>query len=228
MASGVATMAAMQKDPSIGALLANPFALTPGFTGAPQPDGDTAYEDTVTGSWVTSFMMAGINTKAVHRTNFLLGHPWGEDFRYDEMLMIPGKPDAASPGSAGFDFGAAARSRRRPVQGRARGGLLRHPLHRRDGRRPHPPRLGEGRHGPGLRLDVEDAGGGRPGPGARCRSHGHAGRMLDAGLRHGRRAAEAPAREGGRSPSRSRTDAPAPLGGRSRQGCSGYSSLLVS
>ena len=105
MASGVATMAAVQKDPSIGALLANPFALTPGFTGPAQPDGATAYEDNVTGSWVTSFMMAAINTKAVHRTNFLLGHPWGEDFQYDEMLMIPGKPDAASPGSAGFDFG---------------------------------------------------------------------------------------------------------------------------
>ena len=50
-------------------LLANPFALTPGFTGPAQPDGDTPYEDKVTGSWVGPFMMAGINTKAVHRTN---------------------------------------------------------------------------------------------------------------------------------------------------------------
>ena len=105
MASGMATMAAVQRDPSIGALLANPFALTPGFVGPAQPDGDTPYDDTVTGSWVASFVMAGINTKAVHRTNFLLGHPWGEDFRYDEMMMVDGPPKAGGP-TVGFGFGA--------------------------------------------------------------------------------------------------------------------------
>jgi short subunit dehydrogenase-like uncharacterized protein len=31
--------------------------------------------------------MAPINTKNVHRTNFLLGHPYGIDFRYDEMMV---------------------------------------------------------------------------------------------------------------------------------------------
>ncbi len=106
LASGTVTMAAMQKNPSIGAVLANPFALTPGFTGPAQPDGDTAYEDKVTGSWVASFMMAGINTKAVHRTNFLLGHPWGKDFKYDEMLMTAGPPAPGAPPEMGFDFGA--------------------------------------------------------------------------------------------------------------------------
>lgn len=119
MASGVATMAAAQKDPSILALLANPFALTPGFVGAAQPDGDTPYEDTVAGSWVATFMMAGINTKAVHRTNFLLGHPWGEDFRYDEMMMVSGPPKsgrgAASFGSSA-DFGAALKPGEGPTE----------------------------------------------------------------------------------------------------------------
>jgi short subunit dehydrogenase-like uncharacterized protein len=104
MASGMATMAAVQRDPAIGALLANPFALTPGFSGVAQPAGDKPYEDTVTGAWVGPFMMAGINTKAVHRTNFLLGQPWGENFQYDEMLMLPGPPQ---PGAStmGFDMG---------------------------------------------------------------------------------------------------------------------------
>jgi short subunit dehydrogenase-like uncharacterized protein len=106
-ASGMATMAAAQRDPGVGKLLADPFALTPGFKGPAQPDGDTAYEDTVTGSWVASFMMAGINTKAVHRTNFLLGHPWGSAFEYDEMLMIDGPPKAgAAP--TGFNLGGGA------------------------------------------------------------------------------------------------------------------------
>ena len=106
-ASGMATMMAAQNNPSVGALLANPFALTPGFTGPAQPDGNTAYEDTVAGSWVGAFMMAAINTKAVHRTNFLLGHPWGQDFQYDEMLMLPGPPKSGSGGGGGFNLGGA-------------------------------------------------------------------------------------------------------------------------
>ena len=105
LASGMATMAAAQKDPGLGAVLANPFALTPGFVGAEQPDGETAYEDKVTGSWVAPFMMAAINTKAVHRSNLLLGHPWGRDFQYDEMLMTDGPP-AGGPAPGGFSFGA--------------------------------------------------------------------------------------------------------------------------
>ena len=62
--------------------------------------------DKAAGSWVAPFMMAGINTKAVHRSNFLLGHPWGRDFQYDEMLMVPGPPAAGAPAAMGFDFGA--------------------------------------------------------------------------------------------------------------------------
>jgi short subunit dehydrogenase-like uncharacterized protein len=82
--------------------MTDPFALTPGFKGPTQPDGNTKYEDKVTGAWVGPFMMAAINTKAVHRANFLLGHPWGKDFQYDEMMVIPG-PDA--PNFTGFDMG---------------------------------------------------------------------------------------------------------------------------
>lgn len=106
LASGMATQAAAQNDPSIGVLLADPFALTPGFRGGPQPDGETPYDDKVAGGWVGPFMMAGINTKAVHRTNFLLGHPWGEGFQYDEMQVLDGPPTGAPGGMGGFNFGA--------------------------------------------------------------------------------------------------------------------------
>jgi short subunit dehydrogenase-like uncharacterized protein len=106
LASGQATMAAAAKDPSIGAVLADPFALTPGFVGPGQPDGDTPYEDKITGSWVGPFMMAGINTKAVHRTNFLTGHPWGTGFQYDEMQMLEGPPAPGAPSLGGFNFGS--------------------------------------------------------------------------------------------------------------------------
>src|SRR5258707_3442937 len=40
--------------------------------------------------WLVPFPMAPINTKNVHRTNFLLGQPYGVDLVYDEMMVAPG------------------------------------------------------------------------------------------------------------------------------------------
>lgn len=89
-----ATMKAAAKDVSVIGVLRNPFALTPGFEGPDQPSGMIpSYEDDL-GKWSAPFVMAPINTKNVHRTNFLLGHPYGTDFKYDEMMLT-------SPGEAG-------------------------------------------------------------------------------------------------------------------------------
>jgi short subunit dehydrogenase-like uncharacterized protein len=101
LATGMAVMAAIRANPQILSVLADPFALTPGFKGPEQPDGSKAYEDAVTGSWVVPFMMAAIDTKIVHRSNFLLGHPWGKDFRYDEMSMADG-PNGSGVGASSF------------------------------------------------------------------------------------------------------------------------------
>ena len=91
-ASGAATMAAIQKDPSQMAVMMSPFGLTPGFEGAAQPLGTTPEDDPDVGP-VAPFMMAVINTKNVHRSNLLMGHPYGRDFVYDEMAMgAPGGP----------------------------------------------------------------------------------------------------------------------------------------
>ena len=86
-ASLKATLAAAAREPSLLKLLASPFALTPGFSGPHQPTGLVPEYDATLGAWVAPFVMAPINTKNVHRTNFLLGHPFGEDFRYDEMMV---------------------------------------------------------------------------------------------------------------------------------------------
>jgi len=67
--------------------MADPFALTPGFRGPVQPDGDGASWDDWAHEWTGPFVMATINTKNVHRTNALRGHPWGRDFVYDERLL---------------------------------------------------------------------------------------------------------------------------------------------
>lgn len=92
-ASGAATMAAAQKDPTVLPILLDPFSLTPGFRGPEQPRGDQPQHDSDLGADVGPFMMAMINTKNVHRSNALMGHPYGTDFLYDEMaIVIPGAP----------------------------------------------------------------------------------------------------------------------------------------
>ena len=87
IASMRATMAAVASNPEIIGILTNPFALTEGFTGPEQPAGAAPQYDEELGSWSAPFIMAPINTKNIHRSNFLLGHRYGEDFRYDEMLL---------------------------------------------------------------------------------------------------------------------------------------------
>lgn len=93
-ASLTATMKAVAKNPSLIAVLQSPFGLTPGFEGPDQPSGLIPHYEDDLEKWAAPFIMATINTKNVHRTNFLLGHPYGADFRYDEMMLT-------SPGEAG-------------------------------------------------------------------------------------------------------------------------------
>jgi short subunit dehydrogenase-like uncharacterized protein len=93
-ASVKATFAAAAKDLSQVALLKNPFALTPGFDGPKQPPGNKPLFDDDLGVWSAPFVMSTINTRNVHRSNFLMGFPYGRDFVYDEMML-------AGPGEKG-------------------------------------------------------------------------------------------------------------------------------
>ncbi|GFZ98026.1 MAG: saccharopine dehydrogenase [Sphingomonadales bacterium CG12_big_fil_rev_8_21_14_0_65_65_10] len=93
-ASFKATMASAAKKPREFAQLQDPFLLCGDFSGPDQPGGLLPVYDDELESWAAPFIMAGINTKNVHRTNFLSGHQYGEDFRYDEMVLT-------SPGDMG-------------------------------------------------------------------------------------------------------------------------------
>jgi short subunit dehydrogenase-like uncharacterized protein len=86
-ASLMATLEASKRNPSLIRTLANPFALTPGFAGPKQPEGDKAVYDDKANAWAAPFVMATINTKNVHRSNFLRGQAYGADFVYDEMVL---------------------------------------------------------------------------------------------------------------------------------------------
>jgi short subunit dehydrogenase-like uncharacterized protein len=87
VASMLATMEAVGRDRSLIKTLGNPFALTPGFKGPRQPNDNVAAFDELANSWTAPFVMATINTKNVHRSNALLGHPWGNDFMYSERTL---------------------------------------------------------------------------------------------------------------------------------------------
>ncbi|MBR1167004.1 saccharopine dehydrogenase family protein [Bradyrhizobium liaoningense] len=86
-ASAKATFDAVAKDLSLVAILNDHFALTPGFTGPKQPKGNRAVFEEDLQSWAAPFMMALINTRNVHRSNMLMGFPYGQDFVYDEMVL---------------------------------------------------------------------------------------------------------------------------------------------
>ena len=88
-----ATMAALSEKPSLFNVLVNPFCLTQSQTGPDQPAGDKVSYDEARDEWLAPFIMAPINTKNIHRSNDLLGHAYGADFVYDEM-MVGGNGDA--------------------------------------------------------------------------------------------------------------------------------------
>lgn len=96
-ASAKATFDAVAKDISLIAILNDPFALTPGFTGPKQPRGNKPLIEEDLNSWAAPFMMALINTRNVHRSNMLMGFPYGQDFVYDEMVLTgPGEKGEAN------------------------------------------------------------------------------------------------------------------------------------
>lgn len=89
LASMLATLEAVKREPALAARMTDPFLLSPERL-TPQPDGDVVTEDADINSWAAPFVMASINTKNVHRTNALAHYPYGRDFTYSEMMATGG------------------------------------------------------------------------------------------------------------------------------------------
>ena len=90
------------KDKDLRKLLADPYALAPVDmrSGPDQPDVTRPVRDEVSGEWLAPFVMAGVNTRVVHRTNALLGRPWGPEFRYAETMAMGSGPLGATKAGA--------------------------------------------------------------------------------------------------------------------------------
>ncbi|MDJ0699832.1 MAG: saccharopine dehydrogenase NADP-binding domain-containing protein [Woeseiaceae bacterium] len=114
MASAINLMNEARQDPEVMKALVNPYALNPpGEREGPdtREQSDVRY-DSDAHTWTAPFIMALINQRIVHRSNALLGYPWGHDFRYDEAVMtgdgLGGRIKALSmtAGMGAFVFGA--------------------------------------------------------------------------------------------------------------------------
>ena len=97
LASMMETIEAIRRDRSLLKVMVNPFSLAGGFKGPKQPGDQDASFDDWADAWTGPFVMATINTKNVHRSNALRGHPWGEGFVYSEK-MLTGKPGQGDKG----------------------------------------------------------------------------------------------------------------------------------
>jgi short subunit dehydrogenase-like uncharacterized protein len=78
-------------DKNITRVLLNPYALNPEGTwqGSDGGDQQSVKWDEDIARWTGPFIMAGINTRVVRRSNWLRGLEYGEDFRYGEVSILP-------------------------------------------------------------------------------------------------------------------------------------------
>lgn len=117
-ASLQASLAAAKDDSETYKLALDPYACVPGFKGVEQPNGDRVYYDESLDSWVAPFIMAAINTRNVHRSNYLLGHRYGAAFTYDEMLLTgPGEKGEAAANYVANDRSMAGPDAPKPGEG---------------------------------------------------------------------------------------------------------------
>lgn len=77
------------KDSHVRKILTNPYGLNPEGqrTGPDKRDLNKVKYDEDSKSWIAPFMMAGINTKIVRRSNALSNYSYGKNFTYDESVM---------------------------------------------------------------------------------------------------------------------------------------------
>ena len=83
-----------ERDPAVMKAMTDPYALNPKGerSGPDAPERTTPRWDRDFRQWTAPFMMAGIDTKVVRRSNALLGYAYGKDFRYDEAMLMGASP----------------------------------------------------------------------------------------------------------------------------------------
>ncbi len=107
VASMVNIISEAAKSPALRKQLADPYLLSSRQNGCKQDNVVAPRYHAASGKWSTVFIMAGINTRIVHRSNYLLGSLYGNNFKYDEA-MLTGKGITGIAMAAGVSFAMAA------------------------------------------------------------------------------------------------------------------------
>lgn len=78
-----------RKDREIAKILVHPYSLNPAGErdGPDRRDQQNVVYDESADSWTAPFVMAGVNTKIVRRSNALAGYPYGREFTYREVVL---------------------------------------------------------------------------------------------------------------------------------------------
>ena len=93
-ASMLQAMEDASTDRQVRKTMAHPHGLDP-VPGPWRPESRDAFGihfSQEAGQWTGPFFMASVNTRVVRRSNALLGHPWGEGFRYAEVASYGAGP----------------------------------------------------------------------------------------------------------------------------------------
>lgn len=104
LATGMGQRAEVAASAESRRVVEDPYALSPDRTAEPElgdeRDLDWVRYDDDLGIWVGPFLMAGLNTRVVRRSNALQGWAYGRRFRYREVTGFGGSPAAAVPATA--------------------------------------------------------------------------------------------------------------------------------
>lgn len=77
------------REPGIREFLKDPHSLEPGWTPPGRPAPRPRWRDAASGEWTVPFFMEEVNRRVVYRSNALAGYPWGRDFDYREIFLLP-------------------------------------------------------------------------------------------------------------------------------------------
>ncbi len=113
-----AQLEAVAADPARRKVVFDPFGLSPDRAADPSKEATLAHRDLMvpfrddaTGQWTAPFVMAPYNTRIVRRSDALLGHAYGPQFRYREAMAFGTGPRARATAyglTAGLGLGMAA------------------------------------------------------------------------------------------------------------------------
>ena len=89
IASMIAISNYIKSKPNLSGLLGNPYALNSDNYESPSVSSLRSVEwDQDVGLWTAPFIMSGINTRVVRRSNELLGFKYGKEFIYKEVTSF--------------------------------------------------------------------------------------------------------------------------------------------